>query len=417
MIFLFANHSLISTVPLNTILPTQNLDKKSIAPTIITENIKTDIIEAQKPIPLPESFIPNIQNNFTSTPTQNVTLSSLIGISSHHFGAITSNYNIELTGFQENFSTIDKSIGTRSTGVSRAWKYEYSEVKMGGKGTGNFNSQQRQELLNNRRVRGAEGHHINNVSDHPELQADPNNIKMVADREAHLREHHGDFKNETSGPLFDRDARLIKTNKARVIRNELSGIGLAAAIGLGTGFTIGFITALAQTGMNPDSIKYAFVNGAKAGGESASLATGSAILGRTIGAVASKALRDTILTHMSGNIAGNMMENLAQMCNIGVVGSLTIIALSVYQFARLKQMGYSTKESLLRTGKSAALSASILILSIVAQGIWGGQIGIVISLVAGVIVTGYTLGKTIHNRKIFEQIMLYTIRRCCPIFE
>ncbi|SDM30211.1 hypothetical protein SAMN05428961_11332 [Paenibacillus sp. OK060] len=46
--------------------------------------------------------------------------------------------------------------------------------------------------------------------------------------------------------MIDRDQRLEQTNHNRVIKNELTGIGLAAAIGLGVGFTLGFVSSLAQ---------------------------------------------------------------------------------------------------------------------------------------------------------------------------
>lgn len=361
-------------------------------------------------------FIPKINRNYADIPTNNVALAPLIGISSSHFGTITTTYNTELTHFQKQFSTMDKMVGNRQTGVSRAWKYEYAEVKMGGKGTGHFNSQQRQELLDTNRVRGAEGHHINNVADHPELQADPNNIKMTANREAHLREHHGDFKNETSGPLLDRDGRLVNVNRNRVIRNELSGIGLAAAIGLCTGFTIGFVVELARNGLNPDNVKNAFVSGSNAAGENAVLAIGSALIGRTLGTVASTSLNDIVLSHIGNNLAEQTLQNISKICSLAAVGSLTIIALSVYQFVKLKQAGYSSKECLLRTGKSAALSASVLVLSIIAQGIWGGPAGIVVSLIAGVIITGNMVIGIICDKKVAQEIALYTISLCRPSY-
>lgn len=414
MIYLFTYHKTIASPLINTRLsPTANgTTSKPHNIGSLIENIRTPPLSIN--INTAITAIPETQRKKTIIP--NASLPSIVGISSFHFGSITANYNSELFAFQKEFSTMDKSIGTRQTGVSRAWKYEYAEVKMGGKGTGNFNSQQRKELLSTNRVRGAEGHHINNVADHPELQANPDNIKMVADKNAHLKEHHGDFKNETSGPLINRDARLIKTNRIRVIRNELAGIGLAAAIGLGTGFAIDFTITLAQNGLNPNSLKYAFISASKTGGESAILASGSAVLGRTIGVSMSTALTNAFLAHTGNAITKGIAENIAQMCNMGVVGSLTIISLSIYQFAKLKHMGYCTKECLLRIGKSAALSISLLVLSITVQGIWGGPAGIIVSVISGVVITGYTVNKTLHDKKVSEKLTIYTIELCCPIF-
>lgn len=214
-----------------------------------------------------------------------------------------------------------------------------------------------------------------------------------------------------------KDNGVIKKVNSAIIKNELKGIGIAAAIGLGTGFAIGFLVGLAQNGLNPDSIKHAFTSSVEVAGESAILATGSTILGRTIGDVASKAFTDLVLNSSGKNIAENIAHNISKMCNLGVVGSLTIMAFSVYQFAKLKLGGYSTKESLLRTGKSAMLSFSVLLISIVAQGIYGGSAGIVVSIVAGVIVTGISVRRMVRNRKIAERITLHSIELCRPIFN
>lgn len=358
--------------------------------------------------------IPSLVNKYvTST---NVAIAPLVGIGAHHFGLVTDGYNAELVAFQKMFRAIDKSTGVRGTGVSRAWGYEYAEVKMSGKGTGDFNSQQRQELLGSKSVRGTEGHHINNVVDHPELQADPNNVKMLNHKD-HLEAHGGNYQNETSGPLLNRDDRLVRVNQSRVIRNELYGIGLAAAIGLGTGFTIGFVVGLAQNRLNPDCMKYAFISGAKAGVGSAVMATVSAVLGRTVGAVASDALAKSIIARFGENMAESMLENISGMCSMGIVGSLTIVVFSVVQFVQLKQMGFSTKESLLRVGKSAALSFPVLAISIAAQVVWGGPAGIVVSVVAGVVVTAHTVCTIRHNQEIAEKIVIYTISLCQPIWE
>ena len=50
---------------------------------------------------------------------------------------------------------------------------------------------------------------------------------------------------------------LKKTNSKRVFRNEIKGIGIAAAIGIGVGFTIGFAVSLAHLGT--DGISAALV--------------------------------------------------------------------------------------------------------------------------------------------------------------
>ena len=56
----------------------------------------------------------------------------------------------------------------------------------------------------NGKIKGYEGHHINNVKDHPELARNPDNIKFLKGRREHLDEHGGNFKNKTSGDLINR---------------------------------------------------------------------------------------------------------------------------------------------------------------------------------------------------------------------
>ena len=206
-----------------------------------------------------------------------------------------------------------------------------------------------------------------------------------------------------------------KVSKA-IVKEKIAGIGIATAIGLATGFTIGFIATLAQSGINPSSIKYALISGAKASAESGAVSAVSSTLGVSIGSVASKALADSIITRLGVGVAETTLKKISDMCNLGVVGAITIVALSVYEFVKLKHMGFSTKESLIRTGKSAALSASILVLSVVAQGIWGGPAGVVVSVVAGIIMTGVTIITIIHDKQLMEQITMHTIRLSQPIY-
>ena len=328
---------------------------------------------------------------------------------------ITESFNSELSSFQDKFRLMNKTTGSRGLGVSNAWQYEYAEVKMGGEGTRNWTNEEKIELLKNRKVKYMEGHHINNVSHHTEQQSNPDNIKFVT-RQEHLLEHKGDFRNETKGEMYDRDQRLVKVNSKRVIKNEVCGLRTAAAIGLGIGFTIGFLVSLSQNDLNPNSIKHAFIIGTKSGIESSAMSIGGHIIGRSIGSVASDALTSYVIEYLGENIAEETLNNISKMCNIGVAGSLTIVIFSVYQFAKMKRMGLSTKECLIRTGKSAGLSFSILILSIVTQGIYGGSVGVIVSVVAGIIMTGNILKKEAKTRKIAKKITIYSISLTEPLF-
>lgn len=299
----------------------------------------------------------------------------------------------------------------RNKGVELAWKYEHAELQMGGKGTTDWSSSQKQEIFDSGKVRGAEGHHINNVADNPSQQANPDNIKFAKDRAEHLEMHDGDFRNQTSGDLIDRNERLEKANHTRVFKNELAGIGAAAAIGLGIGFTLGFIVTLAQSGVSSESIRHAEIVGGKTGVESAALGVVTHLVTRGIGEISTNALQGIV-----GNLGMTVTENIAKMCNMAVMGGMTIIIFSVYQFIKLKLKGYSTKECLLRVGKSAAFSTTVLLIALIAQGLWGGYAGVVVSISIGVIVLVYKISESKYRNLISEQVHIYTIQKCEPVF-
>ena len=97
-----------------------------------------------------------------------------------------------------------KSIETlRRQAVKDAWKAEKELVEKTGQGTRKWSKSEIKELLETGKVKGYEGHHINNVKDHPELAGNPNNITFV-NKSEHLSKHGGDFRNETHGKLLDR---------------------------------------------------------------------------------------------------------------------------------------------------------------------------------------------------------------------
>lgn len=203
-----------------------------------------------------------------------------------------------------------------------------------------------------------------------------------------------------------------KVQRAKFM-NELRGIGLAAAIGLGIGFGIGVIVSLAQNGLDSNSLKYALASGAREGINSGLLTMGSATIGVAM-RTPIESLAGSIISKLSVDVASEAAKNILTMCSMGVVGSITIISFSVYSFVKLKQAGYGTKECLLRTGKTAALSFSVLIISIIAQGIWGGPAGMVVSITAGVIMVGYTLYKIKYDKTLSRNLTFYSIELSKP---
>ena len=337
--------------------------------------------------------------------------------------SITRGFNAQLNNYWTDFDSLRANDAVklnldapnqnaRNTGVKRAWQYEKADIEMGGKGSANWDKNQRNEILNsdNHTVRGAEGHHQQNVSDHPEQQANPDNIKFYKTKDAHLQKGHGgDFHNESNSPKIDKNKMLENTNSRRVFKNEFRGLGIAAAIGCGVGITIGFAVTIAQSGITPESLRLAVIEGTRGGLEGGLLAIAGYGIGRTIGNVISSAA-----TGLLGNLGVNITENILNMVNMGVVGSLTILTFSVYQFVKLKQQGIATREALIQVGKQALFSLSLLAVSMIAQGIWGGPAGIIVSVSIGIILVTYTVGQTVHQRHFAEKVRIYMIEQCRP---
>lgn len=298
----------------------------------------------------------------------------------------------------------------RSRGVDLAWKYEQADIKMGGRGSANWNKSQQQEILENGSVRGAEGHHQRNVADHPYDQANPNNIKFYKSRQKHLQNgHNGDWRNESDAPMIDKDEMLKHTNRKRVIGNELKGIGIAAVIGFATGASVGFIVTLAQNGLSPESFKLAAIEGGKVGLEGMAFGVIGHIASRTIGEMATSAM-----TGLFANMGVELTENLAKACNMGVVGAVIIVTSSIYQFVRLKRAGCSTEECLARVGKQALVSVSSLAVTVIVQATYGGSAAIAVCIGISAIVLSYSVYQTYHNKVLAERIQDYVIEKSYP---
>ncbi len=91
----------------------------------------------------------------------------------------------------------------RQNAVRKAWKQEQQMVIEKGYGTRNWTNAELKELKETGKVKGYQGHHINNVKDHPLMAGDPNNIEFLNKAE-HLDAHGGNYKNMTEGSLVNR---------------------------------------------------------------------------------------------------------------------------------------------------------------------------------------------------------------------
>lgn len=248
-----------------------------------------------------------------------------------------------------------------------------------------------------------EYHHRESISNDPTAQSEGDNIDVLNTTEHDKRHTHNgkvDYRKPVKEPRLNRNSDIEKANVKRIFKNELKGLGIAVAIGAGIGFTVGFISSLAESGVSPDYLKNAFINGGKS---SVGMGAQSAVsygLGRTVGEVASKALQG----FLGQNLGIEITENIEKMCNMAAVGAITIAVFSVVQFVILKRRGVCTKEALIQVGKQALFSLSILAVSIAAQGIWGGIAGIIVSVSIGIIVISYGVLTIVHDRHFAETI-------------
>ena len=263
-----------------------------------------------------------------------------------------------------------------------------------------------------------EGDHDTSVSADPEKQSHFDNVRMrktsVHD-EMHKDENGNiNYRKPKYGKGIDRKQEIKEANSERVLQKQLVGLAAAVGIAAGIGFSLGFVSTLAQSGISPETLKYAFINGGKAAIESGVMGGVGYGIGQTFGKILSQTLSDAIVQSLGKSVAQATVENISRMCSMGVIGGLMIVITSVYQFAKLKIQGYSTKEALIRVGKNALVSIVILGLSIAAQGIWGGYAGLIVSISSAVLMVSVNIGIQIHDRTIRERISGWMVTLYLP---
>lgn len=196
----------------------------------------------------------------------------------------------------------------------------------------------------------------------------------------------------------------IEYQKNAIRKNEIQGLASAVAIGAGIGFTIGFAVSLAQSGITPDSVKYAFVNGGKSGVASGVQSVVGYGIGRTIGQIATNAIEGVL-----SNAGLEITANISKMCTMGTVGAITVAVFSTVQFVKLIYHGECLKSAAIQVGKQALFSLSLLAISIAAQGMWGGPAGIIVSIGTGIVIVSYTIADAVHQRTFAEECHIKTI--------
>ncbi|MBO4897678.1 MAG: hypothetical protein J5590_05215 [Clostridia bacterium] len=193
-----------------------------------------------------------------------------------------------------------------------------------------------------------------------------------------------------------------KVNKAKFI-NELKGIGIAAAIGVGIGITITALVELASSGISAANIDKIITDSLTAGAESGILS------------VASYGINKLTTNVLQSAFKVNMLNNFGYTLNFAAAGLISIIVFSTYQFVKMKINGVETSIALKAVGRQAAFSLSVLAVSIIAQGVYGGVAGIIVSTTIGVIYIAYNVKTTLHNKRIAEKIREYTIEQYKPV--
>ena len=330
-------------------------------------------------------------------------------IGSTRVGAVVSAYNSQFQSLYSSLNTERMELSNklsehlsnnpaymemRSKGVDLAWKYEKADIEMGGKGSNNWNQSERHEIRDTGHVRGSEGHHQKNVADHPKDQANPDNIKFYRDRQEHLNEgHDGNWQNSTDAPMIDKNKMLQRTNAKRVIKKELQGVGLVAAVSFGIGASIEIIATLAVEGISVESVKASLINGAKAGLKSAAIGIGTYAITRIVSSVLQRVF--------------HLGQTFAQGSAVVIVA----IGFAIGEFILLKKQGYSTKDAALSAGKSLLIGIGIFALSQIPY------CGVYISIAVSIIYISITVAKDVCQQKFLKELDYNAVLWNAPVLR
>lgn len=321
--------------------------------------------------------------------------------------------NLNKIGWNNIFDT-HKNIGDktqysrlRSKGVKTAWRYEKASIKLGSKGSENWNRSERAQILQKGKVKGAQGHHQMNVHDHPDFMAEASNIKFFRSNKEHLEKGHGgNFRNESNKEFIDRDKMLIHDYERNLLKKEAYAVGYAALIGFSLSTSITIITELTENGIDPKNVQkvlsHAALEGAKGAGSSLLYYGGYRIGGAAIEGVANylslseKAMK--FLKSGSGKIA--------------IIGGVIIIGDSIIQTKKDISNGVSVSEALLNTSKKQVVPVVLLAVTYV-NPIAGG--------IASVLTLGYGVTSSYLNKRLMKKIENYKFdclyKKACSVLN
>ncbi len=190
-----------------------------------------------------------------------------------------------------------------------------------------------------------------------------------------------------------RKSDITKARRA-CVHSEIKGAVAAAGIAAATAAVTSAAFTLIENGISVETVQSAIVNGAKSGAEGGLLAMGTYGIARTAGEVLTKAA-----TAALSSAGINVTANVAAATGLGVIGTLTTVAVSGYTFVKMKTDGASTKEALAATGKNAGISLAITAATGVATLALGATAGAIVSASIGIGMLGFSLFKAFRKRR------------------
>ena len=300
--------------------------------------------------------------------------------------------------------------GLSQSAINGAWKAEKLEIELGGKGTVKWTKAQRKELLETGRVKGYEGHHQQSVKYHSEEQANPDNIKLYSHKD-HLKEgHHGDYKNESDAPMYDRRQRLIRTKRKSVIKNELLGGTIVAVVSFITSAGLRFVIEMVKSNRNPEDVKKAGILAVREGAEAA----GYALISYGLARVSVLGVKKVF------EIKGiKLASNAMKWVEGGIAAVAIAIAVGVITYIKLRINGYGRKDAFKEAGKVAIGGLAIGMISLIISINFGTAWAIGFNVVVAVGSLFFILYEVVHEKRLVEKLQVYTIqemtRRCLPV--
>ena len=253
-----------------------------------------------------------------------------------------------------------------------------------------------------------EFHHRESISSDPTKQSLADNIDVL-DTTAHdLKHTDGDkinYQKPVSEEPLNRTGEMVEGNKRRVLRNELTGLGISMAIGLGVGFTFSVISEIAQHGICSDEIENMIFRSLSAGVESGFIAGVSHVVGRGVSAAMEEIFTSTAVEAVGLDIA----SGTGLLVNNAAVGLLSTAIICTYQYVKSRVSGANSAEAIQALKGTAVSSIALLSISIAAQGIWEGPAGIIVSTGVGVFYFAVNTAKSVHMRNLELRLREFSI--------